>query len=293
MDRILSWNEAVIELERCFQKHLAQGVKSLLESKHLYQSITIDFTHFLEPILPTIADRFHEEIKSRFLQALGERWIPVANAGERPSSADTASLIFLYFQPPDVKVFCQICDRIEAFNLISSEDFFSRGNLPLPMRHSAQTVQIFVFSFLCQSCKTIPEVFLIRREGFKLTNSGRSPIEYVDVPSDIPNPVKHFYRGAVVAHQSGQTLAGIFLLRTLIEQWARSKIPSDQLLADAVLDAYMATLPENFKSQFKSFRELYGELSVDIHAAKGDPVLFNEARDKIVEHFEARRLFRL
>jgi hypothetical protein len=33
--------------------------------------------------------------------------------------------------------------------------------------------------------------------------------------------VKHFYRGAVVAHQSGQTLAGIFLLRTIIEQWAR------------------------------------------------------------------------
>jgi hypothetical protein len=133
----------------------------------------------------------------------------------------------------------------------------------------------------------------IRREGFKLTLSGRSPIEYADVPRDIPNQVKHFYRDAVVADQSGQTLAGIFLLRTLIEQWARSKVPSDQLLADAVLDAYMSALPENFKRQFKSFRELYRDLSVDIHAARGDPALFNEARDKIVEHFEARRLFRL
>jgi hypothetical protein len=105
--------------------------------------------------------------------------------------------------------------------------------------------------------------------------------------------MKRFYRGAVVAHQSGQTLAGIFLLRKLIEQWARSKAPLGQLPADAVLDAYMATLPENFKSQFKSFRELYGDLSVDIHAAKGDPDRFNEAHDNIVEHFKARRLSRL
>jgi len=153
--------------------------------------------------------------------------------------------------------------------------------------------KVFAFSFLCQSCKTVPEVLLIRREGFKLINSGRSPIEHVDVPPDIPNSMKRFYRGAVVAHQSGQTLAGIFLLRKLIEQWARSKAPLGQLPADAVLDAYMATLPENFKSQFKSFRELYGDLSVDIHAAKGDPDRFNEAHDNIVEHFKARRLSRL
>jgi hypothetical protein len=293
MDSIRTWNEAVIEIERRFQQQLAQGMKSLLELKHLYQSITIDFTNFIEPALQIIEKRFHEEIQSKYSQALAERWLPVANAGERPSSADTAGLIFLCFQPPDVKLFCQICDRREAFNLISTEDFLSRGQLPLPMRRSGQTVQVFVLSFLCQSCKTIPEVFLIRREGFKLMLSGRSPIEYVDIPRDVPNPVKHFYRGAVVAHQSGQTLAGIFLLRTLIEQWAGSKVPSDQLLADAVLDAYMSTLPENFKNQFKSFRELYGELSVDIHGARGDPALFNEARDKIVEHFEARRLFRL
>jgi hypothetical protein len=161
------------------------------------------------------------------------------------------------------------------------------------MKHAAKTVQVFVFSFLCQSCKNIPEVLLVRREGFKLTNSGRSPIEHVDVPPDIPNSMKRFYRGAVVAHQSGQTLAGIFLLRTLIEQWARSKAPPGQLLADAVLDAYMAPLPENFKSQFPSLRKLYEDLSVDIHIAKGDPTLYEETRAEIVRHFEARRIFRL
>jgi hypothetical protein len=110
MDRTLPWNEAVIELERRFQQHLAEGMKSLLELKHLYQNIIIHFTHFLEPILQTIDARFHDEIKSKFLQAIEERWMPVANAGERLGSAETTRLIFFYFQPPDVKRFCQICN---------------------------------------------------------------------------------------------------------------------------------------------------------------------------------------
>jgi hypothetical protein len=38
MDLIRTWDESVIELERHFQEHVAQGVKSLLESKHLYQT---------------------------------------------------------------------------------------------------------------------------------------------------------------------------------------------------------------------------------------------------------------
>jgi hypothetical protein len=170
MDRFLTWDEAIIELERRFQQHLAQSVKSLLESKHLYQSITLDFTHFLDLSLHNLGQHFHGDFESMFLQAVRERWIPVDNAGQRPASADNKRLIFFYFQPPDVKLFCQICNRTEPFNLISSEDFLSRGALPVPRRHATKTVQVFVFSFLCQSCKAIPEVFLIRREEFKLTN---------------------------------------------------------------------------------------------------------------------------
>jgi adenylate kinase len=72
-------------------------------------------------------------------------------------------------------------------------------------------------SYQCQSCKGVPEVFLVRREHLKRTNAGRAPIEHVEVPKDIPKHVSRFFRGAIVAHQSGQTLAGIFLLQTLIE----------------------------------------------------------------------------
>jgi hypothetical protein len=134
---------------------------------------------------------------------------------------------------------------------------------------------------------------LVRRQGLKLTHSGRAPIEHVDVPRVIPNPVKGYYSDAVVAHQSSQTLAGIFLLRTVIEQWARSVVPDAPPDAEKLLDAYMSPLPEDFKRRFASFRKLYADLSEDMHAARGDAGLFERVLGEIEEHFEARRLFRL
>jgi hypothetical protein len=55
----------------------------------------------------------------------------------------------------------------------------------------------------------------------------------------------------------------------------------------------MEMLPLDFRNRFASLRALYGELSNDIHSAKGDPSLFERARITIVDHFEARRLFKL
>jgi hypothetical protein len=294
--RFLFWDQALDQLHESFEQNVTTAVKLLLESKHLYQSATLEIKDLLDNTLKSLQDHEHEEfVKSRFYTRVGANWFPVDRAFRRhihPKPPEEKEKP-IRFQTPDVKLFCQTCDRIEAFNSISSEDFLQRDPVSAAFTLSGQIVQVFALSFLCQSCKSVPEVFLVRRQGLKLTNSGRSPIEHVDVPPVIPKSVRTFYSGAVVAHQSGQTLAGIFLLRTLIEQWARSGAPCNQLLADAVLDAYMATLPEDFKSRFPSFRVLYADLSADIHAVKGDTDLFDRARVEIVEHFDARLLFKL
>ncbi len=136
-------------------------------------------------------------------------------------------------------------------------------------------------------------MFIVRRENFKLTLSGRAPIEHIEIPRTIPKNIQRFYSGAIVAYQSGQTLAGIFLLRTLIEQWAKSVATEKDLQADEAIDSYLITLPDDFKGRFPSLRVLYGELSLDIHTATGSAELFEKARNQIDEHFEARRLFKI
>lgn len=284
-------NTPLDKLTDSFSLRISEHLRQLLESKHLYQNIQIEYQDLVDAFEGNA--EFIKDITQKFTQLVNDEWCLVDPAGRRMIFPTNDSTRIIWFKAPDVKLFCEICGRIEAFNVVSAEDFLQRRRFDVSVNATNdRTLQVFVISFQCQSCKPAPEVFLIRRRGMKLTISGRAPIEHVTVPSVLPKTLQRFYSGAVVAHQSGQTLAGLFLLRTLIEQWVRQPIDTE-LKADEVLDKYMLTLPNNFRQQFVSIRDLYGKISVDIHSATGCESLFDEASSKIVEHFEARRLFEL
>lgn len=271
----LGRNRLVKKSEEIFTDEL----KRLLETKHLYQSTTMDLYVGLGG----------EEDKLWRSQAAREKW-GVRDNATRPTATKSAYEFTL--DPPDVKLFCDYCRRVEAFNSISSQEATGRSELESDIK-AKEATQVFVLSFLCQSCKRVPEIFLLRREGLKLTLCGRAPIENANVPRVIPKAVREFYSGGLVAHQSGQTLAGLFLLRTLIEQWARSQVKEAAARADELMDKYMATLPDDFKGRFPSMRSLYDNISADLHNALGSGDLFDRALSEITEHFDARRLFRL
>jgi hypothetical protein len=267
-----------------FQNNLTAALKTLLEQKHLYQAITIPRTDGYVVRKPD--DSTVPETIPSVRDAIDGWW--ALDIAVRPG----ANPIFV--QVPDIKVFCERCSRLEAYNPVLAKDVLKDvGNLASPR---GETEQAFLLAYQCQSCKRTPELFLVHRAGragVKLRNVGRSPIEHVDVPLFVPKSVQRFLSGAIVAYQSGQALAGVFMLRTLIEQWARLASGSKKEQADQVMDDYMATLPEDFRGRFPSMRALYSELSADIHGAKGSPKLFDRARTEIVQHFDARRMFGL
>jgi hypothetical protein len=119
-------------------------------------------------------------------------------------------------------------------------------------------------------------------------------MELVIVPKVIPKEVQKYYSNAVVAFQSGQILAALFLLRVLIEQFSRQAVgESSSLRVDDVLDQYANLLPDDFKSRFPSLRDVYGSLSAAIHAANAPAELCETARDKIEKHFKARDVFEI
>jgi hypothetical protein len=267
-----------------YEANLTAAGRTLLQTKHLYQSVTVDTA--LLPLAVRISG--DADTKSQAFLRVRETLLSAGwHVGLMPAGVAGNPVMPppVWFRVPDAKLFCDGCDRTEAFNLVEATDVNAARALP--------DTQTFVLSLQCQSCKRTPETFTIRRVGEKLTLCGRAPMEVVPTPSDIPKAIRRFYSWAVVAHQSGQTLAGIFLLRTLLEQWAGLIVPSAPPVADRLMEEYMATLPDDFKGRFPSVAALYGQLSDDMHAATGSPELFNSAVREIVEHFEARRLFKI
>jgi hypothetical protein len=267
--------------------------RTLLETKHLYQSVAIDEESARARFLPLVEAKIKDHGMKTGAYGLSPAvvsWILSSDmmmiVGAMNSSEAKPHFIF---NPPHVKMFCRTCDRIEPFNLVTAQSDIDLQKFR-PAGYKQE--QVYTLTYLCQGCKQFPEVVLVRRTGGKLTLSGKTPMEYVGVPAAIPKEIDRFYSGAVIAFQSGQPLAALFMLRTAHEQWARRwAISADK--ADQALDKYMASLPNDFKDRFPSFKEMYGQLSADIHAATGSETLFNDISTKFIEHFEARRLYKL
>jgi hypothetical protein len=72
---------------------------------------------------------------------------------------------------------------------------------------------------------------------------------------------------------------------------ARAVVPNFKGTGDELMKAYAKTLREDVKKSFPSMAHLYSDLSADIHAATGNPKLFEEAVKRINDHFDAKALY--
>lgn len=295
MARITSTHQAVTVHTAKLAQTLAEAVRQLLEKKHLYQSVDVEIEKASQSFQKTIP----AEYSTATFQMLGVTswpWIvqDTETFQQLMLAMEKKSLNqLIIWTPPDIKLYCKVCDRLEPYNGVSSTNLLNRqkpseGGLYF----KGKLTQAYCLTYLCQSCKSVPEVFLIHKVGSRLTLAGRAPMEYVPISKVIPRDIAKYYSDAVIAFQSGQILAALFLLRTLCEQWVRKYADSADK-ADIALDKYMETLPEDFKGRFPSLRTIYGELSIAIHSADASSELFTKSCESIEEHFSARSLFKL
>ncbi|ROZ71478.1 hypothetical protein [Ramlibacter sp. WS9] len=272
---------------------IADALKTLMETKHLYQKTAVDSSAIRASFLPKVANHIRDEAVQMGHYAIDAAvvgWIPSTNQKEVlgffSGGANEPKVVFT---PPDIKVYCtRECHRLEAFNLVSVFQVVRKDESKKPQ----QIEELYAFTYRCQSCKSTPDAFVVRRHGGKRELTGRSPMEHVEIPAVIHKDIAKYYSGALLAYQSGQHLPALFMLRTACEQFAR-KWAAPTARADEAMDRYMASLPEAFKSHFPSLKDIYSQLSADIHGAIGSSELFVQMTEKLVEHFEARRLYKL
>jgi len=278
-------------IERAFQE--------LINTKHLYQSIEIDF----EPAIMIAAKEMwmrlvasgvvssgklprrpipQEDVTRELLTELDAKdWMFVSDLRELPDYGRIRPFALL-----PVKTLCSVCNDVTSFNLCRDPSA------------SAQTIslgskgkQVFCLPLQCQGCRSRVIVFMVARNGRKIQLVGRSEFEEVRVPAFIPKEQRGFYSQAIIAFNCGQILPALFLLRTLIEQHMRTVTERAELRGEVLCDEYNKTLAEDFKARFPSFKDIYGKLSDALHLANADKSLFESEVERVRVHFEGLNLF--
>lgn len=259
---------------------IAQAVGELLNGKHLYQSVAVEVK--VEGLVEVRRGRGRKELIQAAESVLdGCDWIVAMGDGVFPIEPGN----LLPFQIPVVRASCRACEEKTPFHL-DGEDRSRRSTVSLaPQR------QVFCIPMRCQGCRQTPLVFMFTRGQRKLTLTGREPIEVVRAPNFIPREQARFYSDAILANGSGKPLAGLFFLRTLIEQYMRSGVGDKPVRGEDLARAYSGTLEPELASRLPSFGEAYERLSEALHAAREDQKLFDELLTAIEHHFEAKAAF--
>jgi hypothetical protein len=273
-------------------------LKELLESKHLYQKVSIDPTEIVSATKKrVVADNVQYDYWTTSQLPLERLRLAKEQIFERAGERGGIAIPTLLVQ--NIKLFCKKCDGREAFvpawfsDVANDLETLTDNNLGIKFA-CPWGFQLLLLVYQCQSCQGIPEALLVRRTGWDLELHGRSPMEFVEVPKYIPKPEYGFFRDSVIAFNTGKTLAALFYLRIFIEQFARRVTKmTGKITGDKIMDAYNETLPAKHRDSMPSLREWYDKLSGPIHEARDDADAYNEAREAIEQHFRIRDVFKI
>ena len=287
------------------------SVQTLLEHKHLYQSTEVDISVDREKVRKSVdpdglcttkdliaglqRSLYDKQVDNamdctrKTLKAVPWRfWFVQPDPGD--INDDSLKYEFLDIQLPDIKVACDFCDdTVQPHNPVRVNGLADGLAAELGPQK-----QIFFFSYLCQSCKCESVIYVVKRQERKLTIVGRSRFESVAIPKAIEKLQEaRFYRNAVIAFNTGRTLASLFYLRTMIEQYFRRILAVDKdrkVRGEDLAKDYRKLLAEDFPMKFDTLGNTYESLSDALHAACDDEELYTSARASIEKHFEALAL---
>jgi hypothetical protein len=307
MKKIEGWFQSVPLAVNAFTHELNQQVaaqiKTLLEDKHLYQKVVVDPDPIEKEVLAHTA--LSDAAAVGILNVRRNRLTPTTSPVPRAIavSGDTEQVIAA-LPIPNVRLFCVRCDERSVFRPVWYQDVsnellkrIQRGDEQFEITANLYSNQLFFVALQCQHCKGLPEGFLIRREGWRFSLDGRSPVEQIQVPAYIPKGEATLFRDALVARFTGKGLAAAYYLRAFIEQFARrlTGLKGVRRTGDEIMDAYAQTIPVEKRSVLPSLREWYDKLSEPLHLADEGQAekIFDEARPAIENHFEIRHAVKI
>jgi hypothetical protein len=251
-------------MEPLIAKLISAGLKELLETKHLYQNYCFPIPIFDEILLKVPKhfnlDKSQIQDCQKLCTSIGQVEWRIYNQDKASSFYSVLGMIqnslipIIEFLPSTIIIFCPYCDRSQPFNFLYGFDIYQEFKSDIAVETPIE-LQNFLLCFECQGCKKSPDIFLVHREKLKLIVSGRTPMEEIEILNYFPKEHRKYFSDAINAFNSGQVLAGKFLLRTFIEQYIRDLTNEHETQnIELLFDKYAENLISSFKESFPSLK---------------------------------------
>jgi hypothetical protein len=313
-------------LEGAAAEAIEEAFRELIERRYLYQKLTVDLGRvdaavkqavdeatmrastpgagaaggFISQPIPASPKRLAElrsEIEKR------PWWLVTRHVGDNPRSAEIHRMARLGGQPlgtqahemnlmfylPAVQLRCPgRCKRNGTFiALVSSSD--SGFDSPYPRQGNTGTEQIFVPIYRCEMCRETIYTILIRRGGLRLHLCGFAPRREPSASKPVPEPLVPILSDADQAVAEGDTYAGFYHLRTMLEHYLKTRLGiaiSQQFRGDELIAKHYKMLLPAVAGVVPSVAVAWERLSYWLHTRTGEAEDYQTQRDAICRHID-------
>lgn len=234
-------------------------IKDLIENHYLYQSVNLAYEFFNKNIRTVCGLNEDSKIKEAYENFFSHEIIFFNGEGTKPPRDEFIEYVEF---PATIVTACEHCKGVRfPHNLyaIKEPDFFD---------YCGPSDQTYCFVLQCQNCKGNFLYVMVRRTGSRFRLVGRSAVEMPSLPDGFPKGQSKYFADAILAHRTGNTLAGVCLFRIALEQYLRDVTGNKAtgISGDALYEAFKHYLPKEFPiGSVRGLGEVYGRLSEVMH----------------------------
>lgn len=294
-DGVRSGRKQSPDVEYAFQDAVRAALTELLESKGLYQNVTIN-ERFSSSIPVVKTHSYNDEFSSRplYLFSRGDSEAGQTYPGHTGGALGTRQFemdVGCYL--PDIQIYCPICKRETGFISHSSSNAHFLSPYP---KIGKTTEQIYSPLYRCSKCREQLINFQILRRGFKLQLTGRSLPYRPKIDSGWPKVMTNVISDALVAVAENDIPAGYYHLRTAIEFYIKKEIGFEldtKIDGTELCEKYYEIIDNRLKSDFPNINNIYSKLSSGLHTRNCSEEEFKSLKDDLLNHFKAKQLFKL
>lgn len=316
-------------LEAAAAEAIEAAFRELIEKQYLYQKVALDFRGIDEAVRQSVkqaamrastpmitgepqaaspqaatVDRLnelHHEIEVRPWR-LSTRHVGdnatvgqihrLAQAGVQPLNTPVHELN-LKFYLPAVQLYCTgACKGLSVFEALMASSDWSFGT-PFPRLVNGMLEQVFMPMYRCTRCRDIFYTVLVRRVGGRLHLCGFAPRRHAAPVAGVPEFLLAIFSDAEQAVAEGDTYAGFYHLRTMIEHYLKQRLGvrlKEQVRGDDLVRRHYEKLSPELRGTLPSLTVAWEKLSVWLHTRTGEASDYQEQREAVLKHIHALEL---